>query len=549
MSVHKSSKLEMRNSLRYIFITFLLVFVWKDSNSQVIADFNDITIFMGEKQKSGANVENFIKTKSGKLLCIQNQMSFTGVFSRHNSKYTFNYINDYTLPESESVTFYGKGKKSSLTHYSILGDQIIGLSSQSSLIGKESEIFYHIINPYSQGKSNHGVSINDEFFLDKEIDLSRLNFVNSIDKTNATIIYVKKSLSDEYSTVKYLNFKENSPDQKGGSFVYPFLNKDYEFIDFYVENKNSQFIVAGHFFASQPRNNFINQEKYFQALSIGKISDQEFKHEMIEGDGNFFTEVGIYQDGENLIISGLYSPFIDGNVIGVFTIKLDKKGQVLEKAYSPFSDLTVTSIEGLNTTFMEDRNIIRNEYKGFEFKHFEATENGYIGIAEFNALEYRYSGTDVPGASSTVDSYFWSNDLIVFKLNLKGALMWDIQVPKYQRSINDGGYYLSTAYYLTDKKVHLFFNDNLLNYDEDGDYKQNGDEPFATQFTSGKNTIGHVSISKEDGFMSRKSTIGKEESDLIFIPLLSTRFKETKKLMIYARSGNKHRIGSIGFRD
>lgn len=539
----------MRNSLKYIFLTALFVLVLKDSNSQVIADFNDITIFMAEKQKSSSNVENFIKTKSGKLLCIQNQTSLSGVFSRHNSKQTFNFISDYTLPEGVPVTFYGKGKKSSLTHYTILGDNILSLSAQSSIIGSGSEVYYHIINPYSQGKSNHGFSLNDDFFFDQEIDISHLTLVSSPDKQFASIVYVQKKQSDEYSTVKYLNFKENSPEQEGGGFIYPFLKNEYEFLDFYIKDQKNQFIVAGHFFEAQQRNSFINQEKYFQALSVGKVSNQEFKYVMIEGDGNFFTEVGMYQSGENLVISGLYSPFIDGNVIGVFTIKIDNEGQVIEKVFARFSDLTVTSIEGLNTTFMEDQSIIRSEYKGFEFKHFEATKGGYIGIAEFNALEYRYSGTDVPGASSTVDSYYWSNDIIVFKLDSVGALIWDVQIPKYQRSINDGGYFLSSAFYFSEQKAHLFFNDNLMNYDEDGDYQRNGDAPFATQYNSGRNTIGHVSINLESGFMSRKSTIGKEESDLLFIPLLSTRFYESNKLMIYARSGNKHRIGSIGFRN
>ncbi|WP_107038343.1 hypothetical protein [Brumimicrobium mesophilum] len=538
----------MQNSLKYLILICLLSLVGKFSLGQVIADFKDISIFLGDKQKSKSNVVDFIRTNSGELLCIQNENSISGIFTRYNSKYKFGFINGYSLPKTQSVTFYGNGKKSSLTHYTVLGNNILGLTAQSNMLNKESEIFYHFINPNAQGNSNHGYSLHENFFYNQEIDISQLTLMSSDDKKAASLIYVKESLPNDYSSIKYLNFKDDTSLPQGGELIYPFVTKDYEFLDFYTQNENTQFIVAGHFINNQPRNNFMIQEPFFHSLSIGKIENQELTYELIDGKGNFFTEVGLYKDGEGIIVSGLYSPFVDGDITGVFTIKVNKKGELINEKFSAFSDDLATSITGLNTSFMDDQYTIRNEYKGFDILQFEPAEDGYIGIAEFNALEYRYSGTDVPGASNSIDSYFWSNDVLVFKLDTLGELKWNVLTPKYQRSINDGGYYLSTTYYISNDKVHLFFNDNLLNYDEFGNYNKNGDDPLATQFSSGKNTIGHVSINKENGAFARKSTIGKEESDLLFTPQLSSQFTETKKLKIYARSGKRYRLGSINFR-
>lgn len=539
----------MLNSFKYILPFILLFIVGSISHGQVISDYNDISIFFGEKQKSKGNVEAFVKTSSGELLCIQNQVSLTNIFSRDNAKYTFSFITDYVLPETHDVTFYGNGDKSSLAHYTILGDNVLGISTQSSFMNPNPKLFYHLLNPMSHGKSNHGISLSDNFFFNTEVEISRLKLISSKDKKYASLIYIPKTLPEEFTNFKLLNFKDGSPNPQSENVIYPFPTKDYEVLDFYIQDENTHFVVSGHFLNVQTNNRLVIQDKYYQSITIGKISNEEFAFETIEDEGKFFTEVKLFQDDENIIISGLYTPFIDGNITGVFTAKINSEGKIIDKKYAPFSNDVISTIAGFNGVFLNDQYTIRNEHKGFDFLEFYAVEDGYVGIAEFNALEYRFGGNDVPGTTNTVDSYYWSNDLIVYKVNKDGELQWNKIVPKFQRSINDGGYFLSTAVYLGEEHLNLFFNDNLMNYDQNGVYNKNGDDSFATQFSAGKNTIGHVSLRLNDGLMNRKSTIGKEETDLLFIPLLSESFTNTKKLMIYGRSGNRHRVGSISFRN
>jgi hypothetical protein len=539
----------MRNTLQHFIVLTIFSFLGRLSFGQVIADYSDISIFFGDKQKSGANIEDFIKTKSNNLLCVQNELSFFNIFSRNSSKYSFSYITDYKIPATHPITFYGNGKKSSLTHYTVLGDNALGISLQTTFMKKEQKIYYHFINLSSQGKSNHGFSLEDYFAFHNEIDLSQITLVNSENKKYASMIYVHEGSPENYRSIKYLNFKEDSPLPQSGNFIFPFPTKEYEFLDFYIKDEHIQFIISGHYSESSPANSWINKQNYFKSITIGKLANQVFKYETLEDKGIFYTEIGLYNTGDQILLSGLYSPFIDGKVEGVFTATINNEGKISNKKYTSFSNEIKTSISGFSLIFLNDQSTIKNEYAGFDLIDFQSTDDGYIGIVEFNALEYRYGSADVPGATNTVDSYFWSNDIIVFKLNLKGEMDWDRIIPKYQRSINDGGYHLSNAAYLSSEQLHLFFNDNQLNYNEDGAYSQNGDLPIAAQFNSGKNTIAHVSLRLEDGYINRKSTIGKEETDLLFVPLLARPFTQTKKLMIYGRSGNKQRIGSISFHD
>ncbi|PWH85846.1 hypothetical protein DIT68_07055 [Brumimicrobium oceani] len=517
--------------------------------AQVIADFDDISIFFGDKQKSGSNVESLLKTESDQLICVQNELSFSNVFSRNNSKYAFNFITDYKIPEAHPITFYGNGKKSSLTHYSVLGDNILGISSQTAFLNKEQKLYFHFINLSSQGKSNHGFPVKDYFFINGEVDLSEITVVSSQDKNYASMIYIHESAPENYKNIKYLNFKNNSPLPQSGNFIYPFPPDEFEFLDFYIKDESTQYITSGHFLKNVTTKNWNQQSKYYKSITVGEIKNQKFSYVTIEDEGKFYSQLEVNNLSDQITISGLYASFIDANIEGVFTAKITEDGTIVDKQYSPFSNDVISTIATYNLDFLNDQNTIKNEYLGFEIIEFYATKDGYLGMAEFKALEYRYGSADVPGATNTVDSYYWSNDLIVFKINSDGHIVWDRTIPKYQRSINDGGYHLSSASYLDAKKLHIFFNDNLLNYDQDGDYNRNGDFPYATQFNAGKNTIAHVSLNLEDGFLERKSTIGKEETNLLFVPLLATPFPATKKLMIYGRTGNKQKLGSISFPD
>ena len=543
------SILKMQNTFIHFMLIIPFCLLVGLSYGQVIADYNDISIFFGDKQKSRSNVEDFIKTESGELICIQNHLSFINILSKNTSKYSFDFVTDNHLPAFHPISFYGDGKNTNLTHQTILGNNILGISHKATFLNKDPQLYYHIINPNTQGKSNHGFSFGEDLFFSKEIDISRIQLVSSENKKYASMIYFPETRTNEYTHIKYLNFSNDLAKPQRGNFTYPFPTKDYKILDIYIKDQETQFLVAGHYFQNQTKINWINQDKFYQSITIGKIKNQEFEYVEVESEGYFFTGIGLYGDGDLIILSGLYSPFIDGSIKGVFTAKINKDGKIKDKKFTPFTKEIISKIDESKINLLDDQYTISNAYKGFEISEFRSIQGGYIGIAEFNALQYKYGSSDVPGATNTIDSYFWSDDIIVFKLSLNGELEWNKIIPKYQRTINDGGYYLSYTTYFTPESLHLFFNDNLMNYNQKGVYNKYGEPPFAAQFSSGKNTIAHASLRLSDGFMQRKSTIGKEETNLLFIPLLSRTFTKTEKLMIYGRSGNRHRIGSINFRE
>src|SRR5690606_2000810 len=116
-----------------------------------------------------------------------------------------------------------------------------------------------------------------------------------------------------------------------------------------------------------------------------------------------------------------------------------------------------------------------------------------------------------------------------------GQLIWTSVIPKIQRSINDGGYFLSTASYIDHQNIHLFFNDNTRNYNELGDYIRIGTTPYLTQANFSRNTIAHITIDLKNGTFKRQSTVSKDEMDVIFVPRISVPYPDMKKLILYGR--------------
>ncbi|RFC53637.1 hypothetical protein [Brumimicrobium aurantiacum] len=529
---------------QFIFI-FGVVFGYR---GQVIAEFEDFTMYYGDQTRSNASVEDFIISKSNQLHCIQNQLTFTNLFSKNTSKYSFDFVSNYTLPESKSITFHGQGNKSSLFLYTPLGDQLLGISSQETVFNKEPKLFYHIINPKVQGRNNYGFELNPNIIVNKNNDLSQITLVSSDDKENAAVIYVPKTRPNEFTQVGYLNFNFKNPVPKGGTFVYPFPTSEYKLLDFYIQDSNLQFILSGHYSIDHTSQFTGKQKDNFESITIGKIENNSFEFETIQFEGKFFNQIGIYKDNEAMILSGFYTNFIDGDVEGLFIAKINTEGKVTDHHFAPFSKDITIGISGTNNRLTPDHNTIRNAYKGFSILEFIAINDGYIGIAEFNALEYKYGSNDVPGAANAVDSYFWSNDIVTFKITKSGDFAWNKIIQKHQRSINDGGYYLSNSSIIHEDHLHLFFNDSKLNYNENGVYIRKGKLPFSTHFSTAKNTIAHTKIDINTGEVSRKSTIGKEQSNVIFTPLLSRGASKENKMFIYGRSGKKHRLGSIHFK-
>jgi hypothetical protein len=535
----------MQKSIKYIFLLFFIAGLNNTSFTQALFDYSDISVFFGDKYKSGASAESLEKTKSGDLLYVQNKRSLFNLFSKNNSKYSFDLITEYSLPKSKPIKFYGDGEKTNLINYTFIGNQVLGLSYRTSFLVQNPTLYYHQINPEPSGKSNHGFPISSFNSMRNIIDLSRISMISSKEANFAALLYIPKTKTDEYTSIKYVILKSDYSVVNENEFLYPYPSEAYEPLDYFIFDEKEQIFITGHYTTNNLTNTSADAKAYYKNISITKITNNQLSTETIQLGGKYFTDLEAYAHEEGILIGGLYSSFIDGQIEGTYIAIINKDGKLKNNHFTPFSKKLTRSIRTFEENYFSQQIEAQAEYRKFNVLDFKTIKDGYILSAEFNAVEYRFGGTDVPGATNVIDTYYWSNDIIISKIDFNGQLIWNKIIPKIQRSINDGGYYLSSATYSDDEKLHLFFNDHLSNYNEEGMYNKNGDTPMPAQLSSSKNTIAHVSIDLKQGNIKRKSTIGKAETNVLFVPKISVAYE--KKLMIYGRSGRTSRIGSIIF--
>lgn len=538
----------MRNINFCILSLFFLLGFNNIVSSQVVADYSDFSIFLGDVQKSNASIESLAKTESGDLLCVQNKGTFFRSFSRNKSRYSFDLLHNYTLPKYNPIKFYGDGKKSKLFNYTFIGNSILGISSQTSFFNRSPDLFYHVINLKTEESNNHGYSLSDLNLKYQFIDLSRISMVASEDSKYAAAVYIPETRQNEYSNIKYIVFSKDSTPPLEREFLFPYPSENFEPLDFFILNHKEQLFFAGHYPDKGPNNRQKDLKQVYQKISIDKIGEEGMISNAIEMAGSYFTDIKVIEEENGVILSALYLTTLDGfKVEGLLIAKINNDGEVVNETFTPISLDNLNLLQKKDEEYFPSPKNSDLEYSKFNILDFKKIGDDFLCIAELNAVEYRFGGADLPGRTSTIDTYYWSGELLVIKVNSMGELIWASVIPKIQRTINDGGYYLSSSVYIGANKVHFFFNDNLLNYNDERHYIKYGVLPSMAQFNPSKNTIAHASIQLDDGKMFRESTVGRLETNIVFIPKLSVPFEKQNKLFIYGQNGNKHRFGSINF--
>src|SRR5690554_675252 len=532
--------MSIKNIILFLFALVVAPSLTFNSIAQIESDFENI--FFGDLKKSNNSVRSFQKTKSGDLLCVQSNHPVFVNFSRKNTRFTFSFIDDFTLPQSRPIQFKGVGKNANLINYTFLGDNILGLSSQSTLLHRGPSFYFHSINPHLKEKTNHGqpVSIFNSRYND--IDYSRLAMVSKEDAQHAAILYLPYTKPDEHTLMKYAVFNADFSIPVQHELIFEYASRAFKPIDFHIFNQEEQLFITGHY----PKGNQMRETSFFEEIGVHHLKSNQKTTSLLRYPNILFTDVQIYPEEEGILLKGLYTSTTNGGVEGIYIARLTKNGNVEHHTFSPFSSLVQERIREFRNIQSSTTRLSQYETSTFNILEHYSVKDGYISVIEFNALEYRYGGADMPGSTSTIDTYYWSGDLIVSKTGKDGRIIWSKIIPKAQRTINDGGYYLSTAIYLADNYLHLFFNDSQSNY-KDGIYHLDSEHPDFARFGNANNTVAHVSIDLTDGVVQRKSIIGKSETKVLFVPKLSLPVKEQNKMYIYTVDGKKHRLGSITF--
>lgn len=279
-------------------------------------------------------------------------------------------------------------------------------------------------------------------------------------------------------------------------------------------------------------------------------------------EGKKLFDLYLNSDNQHILtLTGIYGERKDPAVKGVFYHALDfQKQELINEVAQDFQQYFNAASEDDTDDAEEDTLAIEKEKKKKERKLFNYTireviteqDGSTIGLLEQYAINIapggRTTGAGMGGMTTgySVTIAYVYRDLILYKMNADGTFAWVKRIPKNQITVDDYGILSSVARYTTADKMTLFFNDNLKNYDEAGNWNGKTRNVGRNKKT---NTIAKVEIDLESGDMTRVSFFDRQETEAYAIPKLFQINYETREILMTLEKSSKEKFGLMVFEE
>lgn len=286
---------------------------------------------------------------------------------------------------------------------------------------------------------------------------------------------------------------------------------------------------------------------------LAKVYDTSRKYK--RGEINYTFQMMVYSEDEDepevfdVTLEGKFMSDVtfdgtkDGNiqVVGFFADKAGLQNGVFNMLIDG-EDYSVSNVETteFSTDFIvqhsserQKEKAKRKEAKGKEIAFYsydidELVENpdGTITMIGEQYRFYQTCHTDANGNTSCTYHYIYGN-IIIVKFDEDGETEWMELIPKYQHTVNDGGYYSSYAIaQLPNGNIKLVFNDDPRN----NYYEQNG-KLYGWYRNKKKTDIIMYDI-KTNGHIERFTLFNSSEEEVMSRPKVSVQIDENEIIIL-----------------
>jgi hypothetical protein len=143
-----------------------------------------------------------------------------------------------------------------------------------------------------------------------------------------------------------------------------------------------------------------------------------------------------------------------------------------------------------------------------------------------------------PMLNNQTDFVFHYNDIIVVNIRPDGSIEWASRIPKYQRTMNDGGYFSSYSMAVVKDRLYFVFNDNSRNFESDGSTQLFNYNP--------RRSVIAIAELRKDGELSMYPLLSNQQSGIIARPKIC-RQVGSRRMVLYGERGRFYRFGELTF--
>ena len=335
-----------------------------------------------------------------------------------------------------------------------------------------------------------------------------------------------------------------------GEYPLPYDPKCARVLEHYISDLGDYFMAFSEF--KDTDKSFIRKGQAFKVLHVYHIDTNGLRDILIDIDGRRIEAMTMSTNNYNeLLVTGIYGLENALGVSGIFHKKIELSvGKFISESYKDFESNFIT--EGWSEKAL--KRLERRELKGkgttqlqnYKMKEAIVLEDGsIIGTMEQYYVQV-YSSSNVNTSQYSDKYYYHFNDIIAFKILAEGGFDWITKIRKSQVSINDGGPYSSYSSYLSDSILNFIFNDNIMNYDEDGIFNS-ALYLYTADYSRKKNVVTLAGVDLNTGGVEREVFFDRSEIEAIAVPKMFNVNYVTSEMILYSTWGRNERIGSLKF--
>lgn len=466
-------------------------------------------------------------------------------------------LGSYQVSRHENLELIESGRIKLVAQQSIAnfeGARIVGDKFVVFLSNKRDGTNNLFMQPYSKDLKPEGEPVKlASYSLDKRGRKGWFNIRQSSNEKFLGVVWEipgKRESRDQYG---FKIFNSELELVNDGDYPLPFEAQLSTIHEHHISNNGEYFLAVTEY--NQPEKKSIFKTRYdYKALHIIHIAEDglqdfelDFQDKRIDAMAMSSDESGIFT------ITGIYSEKEQRGVAGIFHQRVDVETQeVIHEGFKEFDTEFVTQgwsdSQKKRADRREDRG--RGEPQLYSYIMRDATlmaDGSIVGTMEQYYIEVRTSSSGQTG-QTTSTYYYYYNDIIAYRINPEGEFEWIEKVRKYQISTNDGGPYSSYESFVDDGKLYFIFNDNIRNYDEEGNFLDQ-DRLYTANYSRRKNVVGIASIDMETGEKDRKTFFDRAEIEALVIPKLFDVDYKNGEMLIYAIWGKKEKMGLLKFKN
>ena len=351
-------------------------------------------------------------------------------------------------------------------------------------------------------------------------------------------------------TYGYQLFNQDLKALNGGEYNLPF-DANLSSIEDYFLTDNGDFLI-GVIEMSAIENQGIRVRKAFKNLHVYQVNQAGLKDYTFDLQGkrisNFIMNA---QHPSQLSLFGIYSNSeATEKQDGFFNAQINLSTDAITAVgFIPLSAEIMLSEHEVGEQIRLQKRMERKgetpQLSRYEVRDIFTLQDGsYIGSIEKYYVYTNSTYNNQTGQRMTTNYYYY-NDIVAFCIDANGQLRWEQRIPKTQVSINDYGPFSSYASFLDSTSVNFIFNDTQVNYDENGNFKNNLKEVSTFSLSRNRNVGAWVRIDLQTGQMQRQVSHERATENILLVPKAFEFDFINKGIYTYGVLGPQEKFGYI----